>query len=314
MNSHQGGVHRRAGAPGDRRKRAAVLGSPISHSLSPVLHRAAYARLGLDWDYDAVEIDSSQLAGFLASCDESPDESSEVTWAGVSLTMPLKTIALSLMDEVDPLARLTNSVNTVVWGEGGRTGYNTDIYGMTRAIHEVQGDDTISSVALLGAGATARSAIASIHDVVQSDPQRELSFPMDVHVFARRTDAAVGLADFVGESSFAQSIRVIAQPWSDRASAFDRDLVVSTLPGDVIPDLERNLTTAPGILMDVAYDPWPTPLTRRWRDLGGRAATGDMMLLWQAAEQVRLMTGCQAPVDAMRTALVDSLRARGGGG
>ncbi len=307
MSSLQPAAH----SPPEQR-RAGVLGSPVAHSLSPILHRAAYRALGLDWRYDAIKIDSSELEGFLDSCDGS--------WAGVSLTMPLKTVAVSLVDDVDPAGRFTHAVNTVVWQEGRRIGYNTDIFGMTRAIQEVQGDDDISSAAILGAGATARSALASIVDVVRHrrtrgeythEYKRDAAEFINVEVFARREDAAAGLVQFVEASALADSVRVVAQPWVERHEAFEHDLVVSTLPGHSSDDLDQCITTARGILMDVAYDPWPAPLTRRWRECGGRAATGDMMLLWQAVEQVRLMTGCEAPVEEMRSALVDSLRARG---
>lgn len=300
-------LHPAERSPGHRpadHRRAAVLGSPISHSLSPVLHRAAYRVLGIDWQYDAIEVDSFELEGFLDSCDES--------WAGVSLTMPLKIVALSLVEDMDSAARYSNVVNTVVWHDGRRSGYNTDIFGMTRAIQDVQGDDVIDSVAILGAGATARSAIASAVDVAQHRRTQEGVSSTDVAVFARREDAADDLVRFVETSSLADRVRIVALPWAQRSRAFEHDLVVSTLPGSSIEGLDQCITTARGILMDVAYDPWPAPLARRWREFGGRAATGDTMLLWQAVEQVRLMTGCEAPVEEMRSALVDSLRARGG--
>jgi shikimate dehydrogenase len=289
------------------RCRAAVLGCPISHSLSPILHRAAYSALGLDWTYEAREVDVAGLAGFLDSCDAS--------WAGVSLTMPLKTIALALLDGVDASAQLVEAVNTIVWSDGRRIGYNTDIYGMQRAIEEVRGDKEISSVAIVGAGATARSALAAIARMLESGHIESPDDRLNVELFARQEQSAVALKDFVSKSALAARIRVIVQPWANRERACHRDLVVSTVPGSAAAEIfDSGISfedgARPGVLMDVAYEPWPTPLVRLWRGHGGVAATGDLMLLWQAAEQVRLMTGCEPPVDAMRVALVDSLRER----
>jgi len=287
--------------------RAAVLGCPISHSLSPVLHRAAYSALGLDWTYEALEVDAAELAGFLDSCDAS--------WAGVSLTMPLKTIALDLLDDVDASAQVVEAVNTIVWNGGRRIGYNTDIYGMHRAIEEVRGDKEISNVAIVGAGATARSAIAAIAYMLESGHIESPNKYLSIELFARQLQSAEALAEFVSNSALADRIRVVVEPWANREQAGHRDLVVSTVPGSAaaqIFDSEIGFEDGarPGVLMDVAYEPWPTPLVRIWRAQGGVAATGDLMLLWQAAEQVRLMTGCEPPVDAMREALVDSLRER----
>ncbi|MGW1148223.1 shikimate dehydrogenase, partial [Streptomyces sp. NPDC002454] len=130
------------------RTRAAVLGSPIAHSLSPVLHRAAYAELGLDaWSYDRFEVDEAALPDFLAGLGPQ--------WAGLSLTMPLKRAVIPLLDEVSDTAAAVEAVNTVVLTEDGRrTGDNTDVPGMVAALRE-RGVETVDSAAVLGAGATA---------------------------------------------------------------------------------------------------------------------------------------------------------------
>ncbi|HSN06153.1 MAG TPA: shikimate dehydrogenase, partial [Candidatus Angelobacter sp.] len=112
----------------DSRRRAAVLGHPVEHSLSPALHRAAYAALGLDWVYERVDVTPEGLRAFLDSLDGS--------WAGLSLTMPLKSDVLPLLDAVDPVAAATGAVNTVVLADGRRTGANTDVGGMVAALDE----------------------------------------------------------------------------------------------------------------------------------------------------------------------------------
>src|SRR5215469_253426 len=151
--------------------KAAVLGSPIAHSLSPFLHRAAYAALGLDdWSYSLVECTSDRLAEFIGSLDAS--------WAGLSLTMPLKRTVLPLLQHADPVAVATGGANTVVFRPEGRYGYNTDVQGIVDALHEA-GAPVPGSVTIVGGGATACSALAAMRElgattaeVVVRDPGR----------------------------------------------------------------------------------------------------------------------------------------------
>lgn len=270
-------------------RRAAVLGSPIAHSLSPVLHRAAYAALGLPWEYSAVEVDEATLAEFWSSLDQ--------TWVGLSLTMPLKVAVLELLDDVTPLARSIGAVNTVVFESEQVIGYNTDVPGMVRALDEAQSDRRrVSSASIIGAGATARSSLGALVERHGRD--------VPVTVYARRPTQAgeiIALADDIGGV-------ITVGEWGDLARAWSADLVVSTLPGTADPTV--TLPARPGLLMDVAYDPWPTPLSTRWRSAGGAVATGADLLLGQAIDQVTLMTGREAPVEAMRAALLTALDER----
>lgn len=262
--------------PGSRH--AAVLGSPISHSLSPALHRAAYSALKLDWTYEAIEIDETGLAAFIDSLDES--------WAGLSLTMPLKEVALDLLDEVDEVAQRVRSVNTVLPVSGGWRGTNTDVYGMVRSLREAGLAPHPHTGLILGAGATARSAVAALSELgVQQ-----------VFFAARRLEAAEQLLAVA--ESFGVGGAVLS--WDD-VSTPTADLTISTVPGDAGAAWEQYARRSSGALLDAAYHPWPTPLARAWRT--GCIARGRDMLLWQAAEQVRLMTGLTAPVDAMQAAL-----------
>ena len=140
-------------------RRAAVLGSPIEHSLSPVLHTAAYAALGLAaWTYTAIECDEAGLAALIASCDRQ-----RASWAGLSLTMPLKRAVLPLLDRTEPLAVEVGGANTVVFADGKRHGYNTDVPGMVAALAEA-GVTAPSGATILGAGATACAALAALRE------------------------------------------------------------------------------------------------------------------------------------------------------
>jgi shikimate dehydrogenase len=269
-------------------RQAAVLGSPIRHSLSPVLHRAAYRALALNWSYRAIEIDVPALPGFLAGLDES--------WAGLSLTMPLKEAVLPLLDDVAPLAAATRSANTVVLGEGGRVGHNTDVAGIVAAVRGSIAAEGPARVSILGAGATARSAAAAAEQL----GGRHLV------IVARRPEAA---ADVARTAAGLGLSAVESRGWQDPGDALAADLVIATVPGDAAASLASALPRRPQVLLDVTYHPWPTALARAWQSAGGTAGPGSQMLLWQAVEQVALMTGRQPPVSAMSDALQAALAA-----
>lgn len=260
-------------------RRAAVLGSPIAHSLSPALHRAAYAALGLDdWQYDAFEVDEGRLAAFLDGLDGS--------WAGLSLTMPLKETAVGLVRSIEAEAAAVRAVNTLVRRDGGWHGANTDIHGIVAAL-EGAGAGPAAAATVIGAGATARSAVAALCRLgVES-----------VVVCARRPEAAREVADVAA----GLGLRAQVRPFAPDAGAMAAPIVVCTVPGEAGSPWAAVAGAGEGVLLDVAYSPWPTPLAGAWRGRG--LASGRDLLLWQAVEQVRLMTGRDAPVAAMRAAL-----------
>ncbi|MDP3972375.1 MAG: shikimate dehydrogenase [Candidatus Nanopelagicales bacterium] len=273
-------------------RQAAVLGSPIAHSLSPVLHLAAYRALGLNWRYRAIEVEPAGLVDFVAGCDES--------WAGLSLTMPLKEAVLDLLDEADDLVRLTGAANTLVFRGGRRLGFNTDVYGMGAALREGGIPDGARRAAVIGAGATARSAVVALS---------QLGIEV-IDIVARRPEAAAQPLRLARELGVAAR----ALPWDSAAQALGAEVVVSTVPAGaadslsvLVPDLvsvsvPELFPGGPGLLLDVVYSPWPTALARQWRAFGGKVVGGLSMLTWQAAEQVHLMTGRDAPVEKMRKA------------
>lgn len=263
--------------------RAAVLGTPISHSLSPVLHRAAYSALGLDWTYDAIEVGEDELPGFIDGC--GPE------WRGLSLTMPLKTAILPLLDTVTDLGASVGAVNTVVFAGGGRHGHNTDVAGMRRAITEASDKPTQPATAtILGGGATARSALAAVAALGVSD----------VHLSLRSPARAGALVDLANE----MSVAVHPHSWSEARHHLDSDVVIATTPPGTVDDLADAVTSVHGVLLDVAYGTAKSALVDAWQRAGGAAADGRDLLLWQAVDQVALMTGLDAPVDAMRSALL----------
>lgn len=271
-------------------RRAAVLGSPIAHSLSPVLHRAAYAELGLvDRTYDRFEVDEAALPGFFAEL--GPE------WAGLSLTMPLKRAVIPLLDEISDTAASVEAVNTVVFtGDGRRVGDNTDIPGMVAALRE-RGVDQVDSAAVLGAGATASSALAALARVCTGE----------VVAYVRSAERAAEMRRW-GERL---EVDVRTADWADAAEALHFPLVVATTPAGTTDALAAAVPERPTTLFDVLYDPWPTTLAARWSMYGGAVVSGLDLLVHQAVLQVERMTGrAPAPVEAMRKAGEHALAAR----
>ncbi|GAA2260700.1 shikimate 5-dehydrogenase [Streptomyces ruber] len=272
------------------RRRAAVLGSPIAHSLSPVLHRAAYAELGLEgWTYDRFDVDEEALPGFFERLDP--------RWAGLSLTMPLKRAVIPLLDGISETAASVEAVNTVVLTEDGRrTGDNTDIPGMVAALRE-HGVETVESAAILGAGATASSALAALARICTGE----------VVAYVRSEARAAEMRQW-GERL---GVPVRTAGWADAAEALHAPLVVATTPAGTTDALSGAVPERPATLFDVLYEPWPTELAARWSAYGGAVVGGLDLLVHQAVLQVEQMTGCaSAPLGAMRKAGEDALARR----
>ncbi|PUB26061.1 shikimate dehydrogenase [Promicromonospora sp. AC04] len=293
-------------------RRAAVLGHPVAHSLSPVLHAAAYRALGLDgWEYGVHDVTEDTLAGFLH--DVGPG------WAGLSLTMPLKQAVIPLLDHVEPLAEAVGAVNTVLFSSvgspgrpsggssgGGVTtiGTNTDVHGIVAALREGLGTRRVSDAVVLGGGATAASALAALAELGCASPR----------VFVRSLERIGPLRAAVARMGVSPSFEVFDDKATTSALA-GADAVVSTTPKHAADTwaalLTERLTDAGdrpgGVLLDVVYDPRPTALQSAWAALGADAVGGERMLLHQAAEQVRLMTGRPAPLAAMDEALQAAL-------
>ena len=229
----------------------AVLGSPIAHSKSPLLHRAAYAVLGLDWDYTAIEAVGTDVPGLLAQ-----------GFRGLSLTMPLKREVLPLLDWIDPVAELTGGANTVL--VDGLRGYNTDVHGIVRAFANA-GITTLDDVQVIGAGATAASAIAAAAQLGATA----------VTVSARTPGRAAPLVELGARIGVAVTVEELG------AVAAVASVVINTLPGGTA----HGIRGGDGVLFEVAYDPWPSPLVSAWR---GTVIDGLDMLIEQALVQVRI--------------------------
>ncbi|MEV0840732.1 shikimate dehydrogenase [Actinocatenispora sera] len=264
------------------RHRAAVLGSPVEHSLSPVLHNAGYAAAGLaDWSYTAYRVEADELADFVAGL--GPE------WAGLSLTMPLKQAALSVADEVTDTARLLGAANTLVLAGGRRRADNTDAPGLVDALARA-GTAAAERVTILGAGGTARAGLYAAATLGAAA----------VTVYARRPAAVADLrpvADALG-------LTLKHAGFADPEPAGRADVVVSTLPAGAADAFAPTVRwRRDATVFDVLYSPWPTALAAVATAAGARVLGGLDLLLAQAVRQFEQFTGVPAPAEAMRTAL-----------
>lgn len=269
---------------------AAVVGHPVGHSLSPVIHREAYRLLGLaDWRYGLVDLAPEAFDAFV--------EGRDASWRGLSVTMPHKE-ATARLGEPDADVRLTGVANTLVWHAGGvRSCHNTDIEGLVAALRAA-GVDGVAHAAIVGAGATGRSTVAALARLGVGS----------VTVLARRDEAASELA------GFARTLlpEATVGEW-DAGVPDDAHLLVSTVPAAGADAVAARLAETPGSLravFDVIYDPWPTPLgvaAERW---GLRVITGLDLLVHQAVEQIRLMTGHSVDAEPLLSAARAELERR----
>jgi shikimate dehydrogenase len=262
--------------------RCAVLGDPIEHSLSPVLHRAAYAELGLDWTYDAVRVPAGGLAAYVGGLG--------AEWRGLSLTMPLKREVVPLLTSRDSWTEISGAANTLLLDdEGGRHGLNTDVPGAEAALAKAT-EARLRSAVVLGGGATAASVLLAL---VERGLERATLAVRDP---GRTTDSLAAVA----RHPRAPTLTVVRL--GDLAPA-DADVLVSTVPAAAQGADVLGVVGDIPVVFDVVYDPWPTPLVSAARADGRTVVDGLDLLLWQAVDQVRAMTGrFDVPVDTMREA------------
>lgn len=270
-------------------RRLAVVGSPIAHSLSPALHAAAYAALGLDWQYDRHEVREHELRGFVDGLDRS--------WRGLSATMPLKEGLRRLADEEDRTVAHTGAANTLLLADDGRRIVrNTDVAGVERALRDA-GLVSAEHAVIAGAGATARSVLVALD-----------AFGLRSVTVAVRDSARAGTLVALADELL---LEVDLVALSDLAHVADgADVVAWTLPngvelaGELPMDARRE-----AVALDVTYHPWPGPLAAQWLAVGGRVASGRDMLLHQAVRQVRFFVSGQTEHPLPREAEVEAAMA-----
>lgn len=260
--------------------KAAVLGSPVEHSLSPVLHGAGYKAAGLDgWFYERIECDAEQLPGIVGGAGEE--------YRGFSVTMPGKFAALDFADTVTERAQAIGSANTLVRDGQTWRADNTDCEGIAGALDELVGKQTrIEHALVIGGGGTARPALWSLAER-----------GIEKVTVLNRSDRSAELLPLLGgiETDFIDFERDLEQ------LAMSVDLIVSTVPSAALSGREKELGHAP--LLDVIYNPWPTPLATRAASNGHLTVGGLVMLACQSYSQFEQFTGVPAPREVMREAL-----------
>ncbi len=263
--------------------RAAVLGKPIAHSLSPVIHNAGYVAAGLtDWSYTAIECAEAELPARVAQL--GPE------WAGLSLTMPLKEVALEVASVVSPMASMIGAANTLVRrSDGSWSADNTDVTGMVDVL-TAAGVGAGARITVLGAGGTARAVLGAAAQL-RAD---------ELILCVRRPEAGAELGRVADALGLRWRVRDFADAADDPA-----DVLISTVPKGAADHLGHpdSFRWAGAVVFDVVYDPWPTPLAAAARAVGCPVVSGLDLLLAQAVGQFEQFTGVPAPVTAMRTAL-----------
>lgn len=242
--------------------KAAVLGSPIAHSKSPLLHTAAYRMLGLAWTYERHDVDEAGFAPFLAA------HAGE--FRGLSLTMPLKGLGFERSETLDDNAMATGAVNTLVFGDTLQ-GYNTDVVGFIEAL-DAAGADVGDAACVIGTGATSRSAAFALARLGVRT----------IHLVGRRRAAVDAMVVWLA------AFDVVGVPHAWDAPALEVPVTIATTVAGATDT--RPIPENPGLLFDCIYAPWPTDFAARWSEAGGRVLGGLDLLVHQAAEQVILMT------------------------
>ena len=272
-------------------RRAAVCGKPIAHSLSPVIHTAGFAAAGLSgWVYTTFECAEAEFPDLVRGL--GPE------WVGLSVTMPLKEVALTLAASASPVATATGAANTLVRRPDGTWhADNTDAPGMVRVLRDA-GLAAAPAVSVLGGGGTARAALAAAAELGATE----------VTVVTRRSESLAELAP----AADALGLRLAGLGWAEAARAFEADAVISTVPKGAADELAVSAPWRAGsVLFDAIYDPWPTLLAAAAAAHGVKVASGLDLLLAQALGQFEQFTGiAPAPEAAMRDALMSAAAAR----
>ena len=263
--------------------KAAVLGSPISHSLSPKIHSHAYQLLGLKSSYSAIEVNQNSFCDFYL---DATSKESDTDWSGFSLTMPLKEIVLQFCENVDSVTESINSGNTLYKSDGTWKVTSTD-YLAFRNLLEVSKE---SKVAIIGGGGTARAAMGALNSKVK-----------EVDVFLRSDSRMSALA------KAAPKLLIHKRDLADPLDSYD--LIIQTTPAGSFDDYVLYTKRTSGILLEAIYKPWPTQLVKHFEELGGRVISGKELLVEQALFQIEIFSGVKFDVSEMRSALLSLIAA-----
>lgn len=272
----------------------ALLGSPVAHSISPMMHNEAFQLLDLDYVYLCFDVNEESLPAAvegLKTCNI----------RGFNLTMPNKNKIVELLDELSPAARLIGAVNTVVNDNGYLTGYNTDGVGYMQAVKDAGYDIHGKTITVMGAGGAATAICA----------QAALDGIEEIHIFARETSRFWNRTEnLVKNINSTLPCHAVLHENKDKAALSDAisksTLLLNATSVGMAPNTDGTIITDTSlyhpdlIVSDVIYNPRETRFLREAREAGCRTFNGMYMLLYQGAEAFRLWTGKDMPVKEIK--------------
>ncbi len=278
--------------------RCYLLGEPnaLRHSLSPVMHNAAFKALGLDYVYETLEAEN--LA-------EAADQLRGVDVKGGNVTMPYKMDIIKHLNSLSPEAARTGAVNTILSTNGRLEGFNTDGPGALKAIREAYGNLTDANVLLLGAGGAAK-AIA--HSLVKEVGR--------LVILNRNLEKAASLAQELDDGGGAEVVGQLLNEVNIRSQLEEADVLINATPVGMYPNTGDTLAMRESLnprtlVFDIVYKPLKTRLIREAEEAGCRTLTGEVMLVYQGALSFQIWTGIEPPIGLMHRAVLDGVMAKG---
>lgn len=271
-----------------------LIGDPISHSLSPIIHNAAFSHLKLDFVYLAFDVKPSELENAMNGI-------RGLGIHGLNVTMPHKKSVLRFLDEVDQTAKFLGVVNTILNKKGRLCGFNTDGFGALRALKENSFDLSGKKALLLGAGGAAKAIALSLAEEVE-----------ELTILNRTLEKARELEDKLNQQFDVKVKSDTLSPINVEKYLRDSDILVNATSLGMHPKFGKSIVSLENLrsdlsVMDIVYNPIETRLVENARAAGARVITGVEMLLHQGAVSFEIWTGCPAPVDVMRKAALGKL-------
>lgn len=277
-----------------KRKKFGVIGHPIEHSLSPVMHNAVFRKLELDYEYSAFDVKRGELEKFI--------EDAKSNFIGLNVTIPHKIAVMKFLDEIGKEAELIGAVNTIKFKNGKTTGFNTDGIGCVKALEEAGEGIKEKRILILGAGGAARAIAFQLvlenSEVLISNRNMENAFKLGEDI-KKKLNKDVELIRF-SKNEIEKKLQ-------------ETDILINATPVGMFPEVDKSIINpeiipSRVVVMDIVYNPIKTKLLGEAEKRGCKTVDGVGMFIHQGAESLRLWLGITPPVDVMRRAVIEGLR------
>ena len=274
-----------------------VIGDPIEHTMSPLMHNAAFAKMGVDYWYIPFRVSKENLGKAIESI-------KALNIRGLNVTIPHKVAVIPFLDKLDPLAEKIGAVNTIVNENGILTGYNTDATGFLEALRERGNKPRRKNIVILGAGGAARAIAFVLAE-------------RDAHLVILNRQLEIDWAEELSHCislTFKKDVKALELDEKNLATVLDQaDIIVNTTSVGMIPDIDKTPVPAkllrPGLVVfDIVYNPIRTRLLREAEAAGAKTISGIDMLVWQGALAVEKWTGLKEPRGLMREKAIKVLQ------